>query len=131
MTSRPDDPSIGQLVASIKSDLTGLVRGVIDLAKAELRESASAAGVGGALVGVAGFLGLLSSILLSIAAAYGLVAAGLGPARAFVIVGGAYLLLAAVLGLIARSRFNKVSGPDRARRAAERASQALRPSSRS
>jgi hypothetical protein len=130
MTAQPDDPSIGQLVASIKEDLTGLVRGEIDLAKAELRESAGRAGLGGALGAMAGYLAMLASILLSIAAAYGLVAAGVGPAVAFLIVGGAYLVIATALALIARNRLQHVSGPERAKRSAARASRALRPSAR-
>jgi uncharacterized membrane protein YqjE len=131
MTSRSDDPSVGQLVASIKDDLTGLVRGEIELAKAEMRESGQRAAQGGALLGVAAYLVVVATILLSIAAGYGLVAAGLGPARAFLIVGGCYLVLAAILGLVARGRFARVSGPERAKLAAERATEALRPGSRS
>ncbi len=130
MTVRPDDPSVGQLVGSIREDLTALVRGEIDLAKAELRESAARAGAGGALVGIAIYLVLVASILLAIAAGYGLVAAGLHPAVAFLIVAGAYILLAVILGLVARGRFRKVSGPVRAKRTVATVTAALRPGRR-
>ncbi len=122
--------STGQLVAAISNDLQGLVRGEIELAKAEMRESAKRAGAGGALGAVAAYLLVLVSIMLSIAAGYGLVALGLHPGWAFLIVAGAYLLLAAILGLIARSRFRRVKGPERARHVATEITQALRPSSR-
>lgn len=131
-TSRDDTDtmSTGQLVASIKDDLTGLVRGEIELAKAELRESAGRAGLGGALSAAAGYLAVLATVLLSIAFGYGLVALGLHPGWAFLIAGGAYLLVAAVLALIARNRFQRVRGPERAKRTAAQFSQALRPRGR-
>jgi len=122
--------STGQLVASIKEDLSGLIRGEVELAKAELRESAVRAGVGGALVGVAGYVAMLASVLISVAAAFGLTALGLHPGWAFLIVGAVYLLIAAALMLIARSRFRGIQGPERAKRVATEASQALRPGAR-
>lgn len=122
--------STGQLVASIKEDLSSLVRGEIELAKAELRESAVRAGVGGALVGVAGYVAMLATVLISVAAAYGLTGLGLHPGWAFLIVGGAYLIVAAALLLIARNRFRGIRGPERAKRVAAEAGQALRPGAR-
>lgn len=123
--------STGQLVTSIKEDLSSLVRGEIELAKAELRESAARAGVGGALVGVAGYIAALATVLISVAAAFGLTALGLHPGWAFLIVGVLYLLVAAGLLLIARNRFRGIKGPERAMRVAAEASQALRPGARS
>lgn len=122
--------STGRLIASIKDDVTTLVRDEVELAKAELRESAARAGMGGALGLVAAYVVMLASILLVIAAGYGLTALGLHAGWAFLILGGALLLLAALLLLIARGRFAKVSGPKRAQRAAARARAALRPGSR-
>lgn len=125
-----DARSTGQLVSSIKDDLTSLVRGEVELAKAELRESATRVAVGGALGLVAAYLLVLISILLSIAAAYGLTGLGLHPGWAFLIVAGAYLLIAAVLGLVVRNRLKGISGPERSKRTAVRAGQALRPGAR-
>ena len=122
--------STGQLIASIKDDVASLVQDEIELARAELRESATKAGVGGALGAVAAYLLLLSSVLLAVAAAYGLTGLGLHPGWAFLIVGGALLLLAALLLLIARGRFARMRGPVRAQRTIARARAALRPGSR-
>lgn len=122
--------STGELVTSIKDDLTILMRGEIELAKAELRESAVRAAVGGALGAVAVYLLVLVSILLSIAAAYGLTGLGLHPGWAFLIVAGAFLLIAGGLGLVARNRFRGMSGPERTKRTAADISQALRPGNR-
>lgn len=124
------DPSIGRLVAGIQQDLTILVRGEIELAKAELRQSVAQGGLGGGLIGAAAFLVLLAVVLGSIALAYGLVALGLHPGWAFLIVAGFYLLLAGALGLLARNRLGRVRGPERAQKVAARVMQALRPRSR-
>lgn len=124
---QPTEQSVGQLVMAIKDDLSDIVRGEIELAKAELRESTSRVAMGAVLLGVAAFLLVLITVLLSIAAAYGLTALGLHPGWAFLIVAGVYLITVAVLGLVARSRFRGVSGPQRTRRSAEQVSQALRP----
>jgi hypothetical protein len=124
------DASIGRLVAGIQQDLTILVRGEIDLAKAELRQSVAQGGVGGGLIGAAAFLVLLAVVLGSIALAYGLVAFGLHPGWAFLIVAGFYLLLAGALALLGRNRLGRVRGPERAQKVAARVRQAFRPSSR-
>jgi len=124
------DPSIGRLVAGIQQDLTILVRGEIELAKAELRQSVAQGGLGGGLIGAAAFLVLLAVVLGSIALAYGLVALGLHPGWAFLIVAGFYLLLAGALGLLGRNRLGQVRGPERVQKVAARVMQALRPRSR-
>jgi hypothetical protein len=124
------EPSIGLLIAGIQQDLTILVRGEIELAKAELRQSVAQGGLGGGLIGAAAFLVLLAVVLGSIALAYGLVALGLHPGWAFLIVAGFYLLLAGALGLLARNRLGRVRGPERAQKVAARVMQALRPRSR-
>lgn len=121
--------SVGQLVAAIKDDMSGLIRDEVDLAKAEIREDVKAAGTGGALVAVAGVLGVLAFILLSIALAYGVSALGLAPGWAFLIVAGFYLLVAGALVLWAKSRFGAVKGPKRSQVAARQAVQALRATS--
>jgi len=121
------DPSIGQLVASIKDDVTGLVRGEVEMAKAELRAEAKAAGLGSAMVAVAAFLGLFALGLLTIALVYAVDALWLTRGWAFLAVGVLYLVVAGLLGLAAKGRFATVKGPQRTRASAERAAQALRP----
>ncbi len=132
MAARPigsgadSDASIGTLVAGIQQDITTLVRGEIELAKAELRESAERAGAGAGMLGAAAFLVLLAVVLISIALGYGLVALGLHPAWAFLIVAGFYLIVAVVLGLLGRNQLQGIKGPERAQRAATTIAQALR-----
>jgi hypothetical protein len=120
------EPTLGQLVANASKDLSDLVRSEIQLAQAELKASAVAAGTGAGMFGGAAFLGLLAIILLSIAAGYGLTASGLHPAVAFVIVAGVYLLVAGVLIFIGKSQLGKAKGPRRAIETSKESVEALK-----
>jgi hypothetical protein len=124
-----EERTLGQLVAQASDDLSGIVRAEIALAKAELRTDAKNAAVGGGMFGAAGYLGLLATITLVIAAAYGLVAAGLAPWLAFLIVTVVLLLIAAVLALIGRSRVRKLKPPERTIRNAQATIAAVKPGS--
>ncbi len=110
---RPDEPTIGQLVADASRDISALVQSEIRLAKSELKFSATAGGIGAALFVVAGFLGLLIVILVSIAFAFLLTMTGLHPAWCFLIVAGAYLLLAVLLVLFGVNRIKKIRAPEK------------------
>jgi hypothetical protein len=114
-----EEPTIGQLVASVSRDLSSLVRSEIELAKVELKDEVKAAGTGGGMFGGAAFLALLAVILLSIAAAYGLTALGLHPGWAFLIVAGVYLIGAAILALLGRRSFQDIKSPERTIRTAK------------
>lgn len=124
------DASIGELISAITDDVRGLVHDEIDLAKAELRDGAKHAGVGVGMIAVAAMLGLLASVLLSVALVYALDAIVLTRGWAYLTVGVFYLALAGVLGLIAKNNFNKVKGPQRTAANAQRAVQVLRQSPR-
>jgi uncharacterized membrane protein YqjE len=106
-----DDPTIGRLVADASRDISALVQSEIALAKSELRFSVKAGGIGAGMFMVAGFLGLLIIVMLSIAVAYFLVMAGLDPAWAFLIVAGAYLLLVIALIIVGITLIKKVKAP--------------------
>jgi hypothetical protein len=122
-----EERTLGQLVAQASDDLSGIVRAEIALAKSELRADAKNAAVGGGLFGAAGYLGLLASIVLVIAAAYGLVAAGLSPWLAFLIVAVVLLVLAGILALVGKSRLGKVGPPERTIRSAKGTIAAVKP----
>ena len=124
-----EERTLGQLVAQASDDLSGIVRAEIALAKAELRGDVKNAALGGGLFGAAGSLGLLASILLVIAAAYGLVAAGLAPWLAFLIVAVVLLLIAGILALVGKSRLGKLGPPERTIRSAQATIAAVKPGS--
>lgn len=109
-----EDPTIGRLVAETSRHLSTLLRSEIALAKAELKVSVVAGGVGAALIAVAGFLLVLVVILASVALAYALQRwFEIGADWAFLAVAGGYLLVALLLALVAVGRFKKVSAPER------------------
>lgn len=111
--STQEDPTIGRLVADASRDISALVQAEIQLAKSELTVSAKAGGIGAAMIAVAGFLGLLIIILLSISFAYFLTMTGLDPAWAFLIVSGAYLLLAVILILVGVKALKRIRAPQK------------------
>ena len=123
--------SIGRLVASIKDDLTGLVRDEIELAKAELKEDAKSAALGSAMTAVAAFLLFLAVLLGSFALVYGVHALGLGLGWSFLVVTGFYILVALVLLLVAKGRFGRISMAERTKVTARDAARALKRSSNS
>jgi hypothetical protein len=107
-----DEPTIGRLVADTSRHLSSLIRAEIALAKAELKISVTAGGIGLALIAVAGFLGVLAIIMVSFAGAYFLAKIpNLDVAWGFLIVFGVYLLVAGLLVLLAVRRFKKVKAP--------------------
>jgi hypothetical protein len=107
------DRTLGQLVAAATADLSALVHDEIALAKAELKQDAKRAGIGGGAIAGAAVLALFALPVLSFAAAYGIHNLGMGLAWSFLIVGGAYLLLALLLGLLAKAKFKKVKPPEK------------------
>ncbi|GAA2074640.1 phage holin family protein [Actinomadura alba] len=111
-----EDRSLGELVALASSNVSRLIRSEIELAKLELKDDAKKAAWGGMLFTIAGVIGGLIVILLSIAAAYGLVAVGIWHWAAFLIVAGFYVVLAAVLLGLGYLRMRKITGIQRTRR---------------
>jgi hypothetical protein len=112
-SSHQDEESLGELFATASRDLSALVHGEIELAKAEIRVDIKNGLTGGALFGAAGVLLILMLPILLISAAYGLVAAGLHPAVAFLVIAGALLLIAAVLAFFGKRTVSKVGPPER------------------
>ena len=109
-----EDPTIGRLVAETSRHLSTLLRSEIALAKAELKVSVVAGGIGAALLAAAGFLLVLVVILVSVALAYALQRwFEIGADWAFLAVAGLYLLIAVVLVLVGIGRLKKVSAPER------------------
>ncbi|WP_424188023.1 phage holin family protein [Actinokineospora sp. G85] len=66
------EPSLGELVGEITSDLTRLLRQEIELAKAEVTAEAKKAGKAAGMLGGAGFAGYMVAVLASLALAFGL-----------------------------------------------------------
>ena len=108
-----EEPTIGKLVVDAFDDFGTLLRHMIELAKSEMKVSVRAGGMAIGLFAAAGFLLLMSLVLVSFSVAYFIVMAGLDPAWAFLIVFGGYVLLALVCALIGYRKVRKVRVPER------------------
>ena len=111
MSTTPEAPnqSIGELFTDVTKDVSLLIRQEVELAKAELRQSATTAGKGaGELAGatVAAHFGLL---FLSIAIWWA-IGNSTGRGWAGLIVGVVYLIIAGVLAAVGRKDLKAVKG---------------------
>jgi hypothetical protein len=102
-------PSVGELVSDVAEDLSTLMRQEVELAKAELRQSAIRAGKGAGMLAGAGVSGHLTLVFVSVAAWWG-IGDSTGHGWSALIVGGIWLIVAAVLGLLGRREISAVSG---------------------
>lgn len=119
-----DRPSLGTLIAGITGELSALVRGEIELAKAEMRESAKAGASAAALFVAAGVLLAMVWLLVTWAVVYVLVeVADLPQWASFLIVAGFYLVVALILGAIGYVRAKRARGPELAKAEVERTKQ--------
>lgn len=111
-----EEPTIGRLIKDAQTDFSNLMRKEIQLAKAELKVSVTAGGIGTVLVAAAAFLLVLAVIMLSVAIAYFIHwnGSGLDLHWAFLIVFGFYVVVAGLLVLVAIRKFKKVKAPERA-----------------
>ena len=114
--TRPDERSIGELVAGATAQLQKLVKTEIALAKAEIKHDVKKAGIGAGMFGAAAFFGYVALLFLSVAAGFGIHRLGLGLGWSFLIVGGAYLLIAGVLSLVGKRHLDKMTKAERTKR---------------
>lgn len=110
----PDqEPSVGELVRRASENMSTLVRGEIDLAKAELSTTVKRAGTGGGMLAAAAVLLLFSVPFLFVVIAEALVALGVPRWVSYLIVWVFFLLVAVVLALLGRRQLRKVRAPER------------------
>lgn len=121
------DRSIGELIADATEDLSTLVRGEIELAKLELKQTAVNAAAGSVMFLVAGTFAFLALIMLLISLAYGLVALGVWPWLAFLIVALLLVIVGGVLGYVGYLKVQKLGPPRRTIDAGKAAVTAIKP----
>jgi hypothetical protein len=102
-------PSVGETFSDVAQDLSTLMRQEVELAKAEVRQSAIRAGKGAGMLAGAGVAGHMVLIFVSVAAWWG-IGDTTGHGWSALIVGGVWLVIAAVLGLLGRREISAVSG---------------------
>jgi hypothetical protein len=101
--------SLGELLGEVTQDLSTLMRQELELAKAELRQSATRAGKGAGMMGAAGYAALMAIFFLSVALWWALgLLVGLGWSA--VIVAVIWGVIALVLFLQGRKQLEKIKG---------------------
>src|SRR5580658_8470491 len=95
-------PSAGELFSDVAADLSTLIRQEVELAKAELRQSATRAGKGAGMLAGAGIGGHMVLLFASVAAWW-----GIGDATGH---GWSALIVAVILGLTGRREISAISG---------------------
>jgi len=108
-SERAAESSLGSLLSEVSRDFSTLVRQEVELAKAELRESAKKAGRGGGLLGGAAIAAWMTLLFLSIALWWGL-GNVTGHAWSAVIVAVLYAIVAGILALIGRKQLSSIRG---------------------
>lgn len=101
--------SLGDLIAEVSSDVSTLMRQEVELAKAEIRQTAARAGKGAGMYGAAGVAGLLTALFLSIAVWWGL-GYLIGNAWSAVVVAAIWAIVTVVLVLVGKREFDSVDG---------------------
>lgn len=109
---RTSQRSIGELISSIKNEITGVVQREVAIAKKEFTDIAVKAGTTLALAAVLLFFLLSAWVMLLFAGAWGLVALGLPHWGAFLIMTVILIVLGAIVGLIAFLIAKKIRAPE-------------------
>ena len=108
-----DEPSVGTLVQSAMADFSTLVRGEIELAKAEVGKSAKKAGIGAGAFGAAGVVLGFSAFFFFIAVAEFITWLGLQRWISYLIVWFLLVLVAGLAALVGRRFIKKIEKPER------------------
>jgi len=107
--AKADATSLGDLLGDVTRDISTLMRQEVELAKAELKQSASRAGKGTGMLAGAGVAGHFVLLFLSLALWWALgTLMGLGWSA--VVVAVIWGIIAAVLAAIGRKQLNAIKG---------------------
>ncbi|TDL35955.1 phage holin family protein [Arthrobacter nitrophenolicus] len=106
---KADSASLGELLGDVTRDLSTLMRQEVELAKAELKQSATRAGKGSGMLAGAGVAGHFVLVFLSLALMFAL-GALMPLGWAAVIVAVLWAIIAAVLASIGRKELKQIKG---------------------
>jgi hypothetical protein len=106
---KAESTSLGDLLGEVSRDISTLMRQEVELAKAELRESAARAGKGAGMLGGAGYAGMMTVLFLSIAAWWGL-GYLIGNAWSGLIIAVIWAIIGLILFVVGRSAVKSVKG---------------------
>lgn len=101
--------SLGDLLGEVSRDISTLMRQEVELAKAEIRDSAKKAGKGAGLMGGAGYAALMAVFFLSLALWWAL-GTLIGNGWSGVIIAALWAIIAAILFAVGKSSMKQVKG---------------------
>jgi hypothetical protein len=101
--------SLGDLLAEVSRDISTLMRQEVELAKAELKQSATRTAKGAGLLGGAGYGALMALFFLSVALWWSLIPV-MGGVWAAIVVALVWAVIALVLYLVGRNQLKEVEG---------------------
>ena len=104
--------SLGDLLTGVTGDISTLFRQEVELAKAEIKQSAGRAGKGAGLLGGAGYAGAMAVLFLSIAAWWGL-GHLIDNGWSAVVVAVVWAVIALILFVVGRKSLKEVDGAPR------------------
>jgi hypothetical protein len=108
-TTSEAPPSIGDALSNISADITTLMRQEVELAKAEVRQSAAKAGKSAGMLAGAGVGAHMVLLFVSIAVWWGL-GDSMGHGWSALVVAVIWAIIAAVLGLRGKKELTAVKG---------------------
>jgi len=111
VSTTPDaqNQSIGELFTDVTKDVSLLIRQEVELAKAELRETAGTAGKSAGELGAAAVAAHFALLFVTLAVWWA-IGDGIGRAWAALIVGAVYAIIATILATIGRRDLKAVTG---------------------
>ena len=122
----PDSrPSVGEVFSDLTADFSTLMHQEIELAKAEVRQSAIRAGKGAGLLAGAGISGHMVLLFASVAAWWS-IGDVTGHGWSALIVAAIWLVIAAALGLMGRREISAVPGIPQTTQTAKQIPDAIR-----
>jgi len=101
---------VGELLSEVSRDLSTLIRQEVELAKAEVSDSAKKAGKGAGFLGGAAVAGYFALLFLSICIWWALGLTPIGNAWSALIIAVVYGIVAGVLALRGRNKLQEIQG---------------------
>ncbi|MCC3280057.1 phage holin family protein [Arthrobacter sp. zg-Y40] len=126
--AKAETTSLGDLLGQVTQDMSTLMRQEVDLAKVELKQSASRAGKGAGMFGGAAVAGYFVLLFLSVALWYALGTTAIGFGWSAVIVAVIWAIIAAVLASRGRTEMKKINGMPQTSETLQEIPQTMKPS---
>lgn len=126
--AKAESTSLGDLLGQVTQDMSTLMRQEVELAKVELKQSATRAGTGAGMFAGAAVAGYFVLLFLSVALWYALGTTAIGFGWSAVIVAVLWAIVAAVLASRGRKEMKKIKGMPQTSETLQEIPQTMKPS---